>query len=87
MTDDKTDLQRLADELRHQRDELKLKLHLAKADAKDEWEVIEKKWEHARGRLAVIGKEAGAASKDVREAARLVLDEIKAGYQRIRKLV
>ena len=87
MTDEKIDLQRLVDELKAQRDELRVKLHLAKAEARDEFEKLEKRWEHARGRLAVIGKEAGEASKDVGEAARLVLDEIRAGYQRIRKAI
>ena len=87
MTDEKIDLQRLVDELKAQRDELRVKLHLAKAEARDEFEKLEKRWEHARGRLAVIGKEAGEASKDVGEAARLVLDEIIAGYQRILKAV
>ena len=81
------DLERLADELKRQRDELRLKLHLAKAEARDEFERLEKRWEHVRGRLAVLAKEAGAASKDVGEATRLVLDEIKAGYRRLRELV
>lgn len=87
MSDERTDLQGLGDELKRQREELRLKLHLAKAEARDEFEKLEKRWEHLRGRLGVIGKEAGAASKDVLEATRLVLDEIKEGYRRIRKLV
>ena len=87
MTDEKVDLHRLVDELKEQRDELRVRLHLAKAEARDEFEKLEKRWEHARGRLAVIGKEAGEASKDVGDAARLVLDEIRAGYQRVRKLI
>jgi SMC interacting uncharacterized protein involved in chromosome segregation len=87
MADEKMKLERLVDELKEQRDELRVRLHLARADARDEFERLEKRWEHARGRLAVIGKEAGEASKDVGDAARLVLDEIKTGYQRIRKLM
>jgi len=87
MAEEKMDLQRLVDELKEQRDELRVRLHLAKAEARDEFEKLEKRWEHARGRLAVIGREAGEASKDVGDAARLVLDEIKTGYQRIRKLI
>ena len=83
----RTDLERLADELKEQRDELRLKLHLAKAEARDEFERLEKRWEHVRGKLALIAKEAGAASKDVGEATRLLLHEIKAGYHRVRELV
>jgi hypothetical protein len=81
------DLERLADELKERRDELRLKLHLAKAEARDEFERLEKRWAHVRSRLAVIAKESGAASKDVGEATRLLLHEIKAGYQRLRELV
>ena len=87
MGDDTLNLQRLADELRKQRDELRVRLHLAKAEARDEFERLEKRWEHVRGRAGVVAKEAGEVSKDVGEAARLVLEEIKTGYQRIRELV
>lgn len=81
------DLERLADELKEQRDELRLKLHLAKAEARDEFDRLEKRWENVRGKLGVITKEAGAASKEVGEATRLLLHELKAGYQRIRELI
>jgi len=87
MSDEKAELTRVADELKEQRDALRVKLHLAKAEARDEFEKLEKRWEHVRGRLTVVGKEAGEVSKDVLDAVRLVLDEIRAGYQRIRKLV
>ena len=80
-------MDRLADELRQQRDELRLKLHLAKAEARDEFERLEKRWDHVRGRLGVIAKEAGAASKDVAVATLQLLREIKAGYQRVRELI
>ena len=83
----RSDLERLADELKEQRDELRLKLHLAKAEAREEFERLEKRWEHVRARLAVIAEEAGAASKDVGEATQLLLHEIKVGYQRVRALV
>lgn len=84
---ERMDLQRLTEEVKQQRDELRVKLHLAKAEAREEFERLEKRWNHVRGRLKVIGKEAGEATKDVADAARLVLEEIKAGYQRIRDLV
>lgn len=86
-TTERTDLQKLADDLKTQRDELRVRLHLARAEAREEFEKLEKRWEHLRAKLAVLGKEAGEASKDVREAARLVLDEIRDGYHRVKKLV
>lgn len=87
MTTTRSDLDRLVDELRTQRDELQLRIHLAKADAKDEWAKIEKKWGHLRGRLDVIGAEAKDAGQDVLAAARLVAREIKDGYARVRTLL
>ena len=86
MNDERMDLERLTEELKKQRDELRVRIHLAKADARDQFEWLEKRWEHLRGRAGVIAEEAGAATKNVGEAARLVLEEIKKGYQRIREV-
>jgi hypothetical protein len=83
----RTDLDRLADELRRQSDELKVKLHLAKADARDQWEALEKKWDHLRGRLGVVEGEAEEVGKDVLAALETVADELKKGYARIRKVL
>jgi hypothetical protein len=83
----RTDLDRLADELRRQRDELKVKLHRAKADARDPWEALEKKWDHLRGRLGVVEGEAEEVGKDVLAALETVADELKKGYARIRKVL
>lgn len=83
----RSDLDRLVGELQTQRDELKLRLHLAKADAKEEWEKLEKKWEHLRGKLTVVGNEAKEAGKDVLAATRLVARELKEGYERIRAVL
>jgi len=77
----------LADDLRRQRDELKLKLHLLGADARDEWGSLEKKWEHLEGRLKVLGREAGEAAHEVGAALELVGSELKSAYERLRKLV
>jgi hypothetical protein len=81
------DFKRLMDELKTQRDELAVKLRLARADARDEWAALEKKWEHLRARAEVVGHEAGKAADDVEAAGRLVIDEIKKGYERIRRLL
>ena len=87
MTDERAELRRLGDDLKKIGDELRLKMHLAKAEARDEFENLERRLDHARGRLVVIGSEAREASKDVLRAMREVLDEIKVGYQRVRKLI
>jgi uncharacterized protein YjbJ (UPF0337 family) len=86
MTSTKQDLEKLMATLAQQRDELKLQLHLAKAEAKDEWDALEGKWEQAQGKLAQVQTAAGESLEDVRAAASLLADELKNGYERIRKL-
>ena len=77
--------QKELDELRRLRDELNVRIHLAKADAKDRWE----KLEHEFHRLEAKGRQISQASeeplRDVRDAARLLIDEIRDGYRRIRE--
>ena len=40
-----------AEPLKQQRDELRVRLHLGKADAKDEWARLETQWEALRPKL------------------------------------
>jgi archaellum component FlaC len=81
------EVDRLIAELKTQRDELSVKVNLARKDARDEWEELEKKFEHLRARAEVVGREAGDAGQDVLKAARKVVEEIKKGYARIREVV
>ena len=80
-------LQKILQQLETERDELKLKLGLAKLEARDEWQEVEKKMESLRGRLRVAGGEAREASGEVASAARALADEIKEGFARVRKLL
>ena len=83
----RTDVQDVIATLERVRDELKLKLHLLAADARDEWEELEKKFTHLRGRAGSIGRVAGDAAEDVGEAVELVGQELKKGYERLRRMV
>jgi hypothetical protein len=82
---DKEDFNEFLENLKTQRDELKLKMHLAAADAKDEWNELEGKWEHFEAKARQAGEQAADASKDVWDAAKTLGAEIKQGYDRIRK--
>ena len=79
------DIEALMEGLKQQRDAIKVQLHLGKAEAKQEWEEMEKKLEHLRAKVKVVGDETQEASRDVLEAAKLLAEEIKRGYDRIRK--
>ena len=65
----------LTQKLASERDEINVQMHLAKAQARDEWERTEQKWHHFQDRAATVGD----------AAIRLLAEEIKAGYQRIRE--
>jgi chromosome segregation ATPase len=85
MADRKEQYQELMAKLEQQRDELRLKMHLAKAEAKEEWEELEKKWDRLKSRMGDAGDEADDAWDDIQAAAGILADEIKKGYDRIRK--
>ena len=78
---------KLADEfesLKRARDELRVQIHLAKADARDLWDRTERKLEQVEGKVRLVSKGAEEPLQDVAEAARGLLREIREGYRRIR---
>jgi len=78
-------LQKIADDLKRQRDELQVKLHLAKADARDEWEKLETRWDEVKTKMQSVRQEASHTTESVSTGLGLVLDELKKGYDNIRK--
>jgi predicted nucleic acid-binding Zn-ribbon protein len=82
---DKEDFNEFVENLKQQRDELRVKMHLAAADAKDQWDELEGKWEHFEAKARQAGEQAAEASKGIWDAARELGAEIKDGYDRIRK--
>lgn len=86
MTQFDEEFKKLEEKLMQQRDELRVKMHLAKADAKDEWEELERKWAHAQVKFGEVRHAAGESMGDIHTATRLLGDEILKGYERIRRL-
>jgi len=88
MTDQRQDnVAELVETLKKLRDELNVQLHLGKAEAKDLWQETEDKWRRLRSELDKIDDDTGDAAKDVGAAAMLLAEEIKQGYERLRKLL
>jgi len=87
MADARDKLAKAAERLKQQRDELRLKLHLAKADAKDEWARLERQWEELKPKLEAARKEAGKTAGSVGSALSVAVEELKKGYERMRKLL
>lgn len=72
-------------DLERERDELKLKLHLGKAEAKEELAKLEEKLAELKFRAGAAGSEAKSAMGEIGEAAGKLADEIKQGFDRVRK--
>ncbi len=71
--------------LETERDEIRVRMHLAAAEVKDEWEELEKRWEHFQAKSREVGAAASESAAEVGSALDLLADELKAGYRRIRK--
>jgi len=82
-------LEELITTLERERDELRVKVHLASLDAKDEFAGLEQRLDTLRARLTSKGGEAKETASDVGdvvgETARKMADELRDGYRRIRE--
>ncbi len=78
-------LREMLAKLEQERDELKVRMHLGKAEAREEWEKMEVRIGELRSRLDKAGDEAGDVMEDVGAAAKLLGDEIREGLSRIRR--
>jgi hypothetical protein len=83
MSHDRDVLQRRIEELRRMRDELRVKLHLGRMDARQLWDDLEKRWNH----LEANAKQLTRASEDtlvaVADGVREAVTELREGYDRL----
>jgi CBS-domain-containing membrane protein len=75
------------DALRQLRDELRVQVHLARADALDEWEKAEAKWHRVQSQLSMSETGASKAAKDATAAWRELVREMSDGYSRVRDAI
>ncbi len=75
------------EELRRLRDELRVQLHLARSEARERWDHLEKQWHQLEGRLKVLAEESRESLDDIGDAAGLLVDEIRKGYRHLRDLL
>lgn len=80
-------LTELINDLKQQRDELALHIHLGKAEAKEEWEKVQSKLEHLRANTEPLKDAVEEATENVLESFQRVAEEIKNSFERIRKLL
>ena len=73
------------DVLRRTRDELRVQVHLGATEAKDAWAQLDHVWHQLQARVNRLGEATHTAVDDVEDATRLLLDELKHGYERIKQ--
>lgn len=85
MNDIKKRINETIEELKQERDELQVKLHLAKMEASDEWVKIQAKLEKLEAKAKELSDASVEASKDIGAAAKLLGEEIRDGFKKIAK--
>jgi SMC interacting uncharacterized protein involved in chromosome segregation len=83
MNDAREWMDELVQELKEERDELRVRVHLAKMEADEEWEELEEKFEKLQSKAKVIRKATADSAEDVGEAVKLLGQELKDGFKRI----
>jgi len=80
-------LKETLERLEQERDELRVRLHLGKAEARQEWDKLDARIVELRSKLDRAGGEAGDVMDDVGEAAKLLGEEIRSGFERLRRML
>ena len=75
-------LERIRTRIERERDEIRLKVSLAKMDARDEMAGMERKWETFKARMSEV--ELSDVTEEVREAADKLAGELREGYDILR---
>jgi hypothetical protein len=78
-------LAELISSLKQQRDELALKIHLGKKEAKDEWERVTARLDELTKDYEPLKDAVGETAGNVFDALKQVAGEVQEGFQRIRK--
>ena len=83
MNDIKVRIKEMLKELKQERDELHVKLHLAKMETGEEWQKLEAKLAKFESKARELGDATADASRDMGAAAKLLGEEIRDGFKKI----
>ena len=81
------DTKALWENLRTQRDELRLQMKLAGYELREEWQVIEKQLNLAQDQFEDLLEDAEDTAEDIQKVLTIVAQEIGSAYSRIRERV
>ena len=77
------ELEKLSDNIKHQRDELQVRMHLAGMEAKEEWEKAEEKWDEFKIKAEEIKDDTQETTEELVTATKIIGEEISQAYKRI----
>ncbi len=84
MSETSEKLEKLVATIKTQRDEIRLQLHLLKAEAKEEWDDLEGKWHHLEPKLKQLRDGAIESGDEIGAATSQLAEEIGHAYRRLR---
>ena len=85
MSDVSDRLDKLVEAIKTERDELRVQMHLLKAEAREEWEDVEEKWGQLEPKLKKVKAGVVESGEDIGAASSQLAEEIGHAYQRIKK--
>lgn len=85
MAHERSALKELITTLRQQRDELRVRMHLAKADVRDEWNEVQRRLDKLADDFEPLKSAVGDSADDVVTGLKNVGEEIKQTFDRIRR--
>jgi hypothetical protein len=72
-------------QLKTQRDEIRLKMHLGKAELKDEWDKLDPTWQKAENQYEELKGATEDAATEMHKSLTVVTDELSSAFERIKK--
>ena len=87
MSEQRSALDEVIAKLKQERDELQVQMHLASMDAKDDYDRISGKVDELSQQYEPVKDAVEESAENVFAALGLVADELKAGFQRVRKSI
>ena len=83
--DYKEELGHIIENLKQERDELNVRVHLGKADLRDDMQKLEHKWEELRYKGQQALETVDETGREANETLRAIADDLKDGYRKIRE--
>ena len=87
VSEQKNALDEVISKLKQERDELKLQMHLASMEAKDEYDRVSGKVDQLTEQYEPVKDAVADSAENLFTALGMVADELKAGFKRVRKSI